>query len=901
MIKCDKRKAIMIYIIYVIMCLLFFGTKAFEDTKNRISVQYGVSTDDIIEITEDREVSCEIILERDNFEGISVRFQSNNKFQDERLTASVVDAVTEEILAEKTIELKYERIQNKDYGSTMYFYLPIKESEGRKVQIFFYMEKGENHTFPSLVLSTNQVEKSQLMIDGKMQDKALVFTANYMSGLKKSVLSELLNALIWILSGTVIFGFVSCSTKNDMSEVEVVKGKENNVIQLLKKYRKLLGILSLWGIMLVLCLYVYQYSVEKKIDTVKRREVFIPQKAEVHLDVDDTIDYIEQRFVCDTDNLSGIILPVSEKQNNVNSEIDVLVKNIKTEEILFEGKCESNDSNEYNISFINTFQNSKGCYLSLEIKPIRMDLKQIGFISGKEKQTESLEEVLEESFVKTGLLINGKYTENNIAVITEHNDVQFLNTLFLVFSSFLIFSVSVMYFVCFSRKRSIAYKYAVAALFFGLLLAFEIAVYTVPDEPSHIDTAYSISNKILGIPESSKPGYIFKRADDADMYVEQKQKLNVYSYERLFNELFEPLENDQLIECAALNNLQNSGMIFYIPQAIGLTLGRIFHCGTMLTLMLGRFMSLAVYIILSFFAIRKIPFAKISLVIIALLPISLQQAASFSYDSVINAMAFLFVSYCLAWAYRNDLKMHDLLIMIISGSLLSVVKGGVYLPICFLPILIILTKKNLSRAQKILISSVIGIFILSFVNKNLLNTLTRLLTEQGSAVGGSKNAEIYTFGYLLKYPHRFIGMFVNTFYEQGDSYLRNLLGGNLAWRDINVNWTIVFGFGFLLLVSCIRNNDEVEIGIKERIYLLGICAASFGLIELSMLLAWTPITHDYITGVQGRYFLPFFVLVLISMRNSLIILKKNIDQILLFAVVMLNVLTAFQVIQIVLE
>lgn len=66
----------------------------------------------------------------------------------------------------------------------------------------------------------------------------------------------------------------------------------------------------------------------------------------------------------------------------------------------------------------------------------------------------------------------------------------------------------------------------------------------------------------------------------------------------------------------------------------------------------------------------------------------------------------------------------------------------------------------------------------------------------------------------------------------------------------------------------------------------------FGLIEFSMLLVWTPVTLNFITGAQGRYFIPFFLLVLLCMRNSFFTVKKNIERkiILLFAVTDLTVI-----------
>ena len=52
-----------------------------------------------------------------------------------------------------------------------------------------------------------------------------------------------------------------------------------------------------------------------------------------------------------------------------------------------------------------------------------------------------------------------------------------------------------------------------------------------------------------------------------------------------------------------------------------------------------------------------------------------------------------------------------------------------------------------------------------------------------------------------------------------------------------------------------------------------------------MLLGWTPITTYTIEGVQGRYFLPFILTLLLIIRSNKIELKNHIDRYLLFAMI----------------
>ena len=57
---------------------------------------------------------------------------------------------------------------------------------------------------------------------------------------------------------------------------------------------------------------------------------------------------------------------------------------------------------------------------------------------------------------------------------------------------------------------------------------------------------------------------------------------------------------------------------------------------------------------------------------------------------------------------------------------------------------------------------------------------------------------------------------------------------------------------------------------------------------LSMLIAVTPLSSPVIGGVQGRYFLPFLPVLLISLKNDFIILTKNTNRSILYLMCCIN-------------
>ena len=88
-----------------------------------------------------------------------------------------------------------------------------------------------------------------------------------------------------------------------------------------------------------------------------------------------------------------------------------------------------------------------------------------------------------------------------------------------------------------------------------------------------------------------------------------------------------------------------------LEQVIKIALGRLLHLNSVPTFYLGRMMNLLLFAILGMLAVRKMPFGKNILFATALLPLTLQQVASYSYDSVIIAFAFYYVATCFDLAF----------------------------------------------------------------------------------------------------------------------------------------------------------------------------------------------------------------------------------------------------------
>ena len=92
----------------------------------------------------------------------------------------------------------------------------------------------------------------------------------------------------------------------------------------------------------------------------------------------------------------------------------------------------------------------------------------------------------------------------------------------------------------------------------------------------------------------------------------------------------------------------------YFPQTIGILLAKILHLNVIWMLWLGRFFNLLVYCILISVAIKLADKWSFVLFYMASLPISIQQAASFSPDVLINGLSILLIAYFIHLYCKED-------------------------------------------------------------------------------------------------------------------------------------------------------------------------------------------------------------------------------------------------------
>lgn len=842
----------MILILCIAVICMVSLWQGFERQADWSMEKYGTTSDDSIPINDETEVKIRFQITEDNFQGITVRLTSDTRnFESEKLEFTMVDGDTEEQIAAYEMELK-----NEVYNSATLALLPYEHSKGKEVIV--YITGKEIHKIPYLNISKNSNLKSELYIDGKKQKEVLVFSGAYIEGKSYNYQAFIEGALLLCLL-VLVYNWnrisvdieVSDEIKEYFPKNHRVKRLWNRILFFLRRYNKVCRFILLTIVYISLVVFVYQCYIDEKLSN--REDVTVVSNIK---NIDDLIlneknGEVIQIFTGRHSNLSVLYYPVEIKNTDKNAMLHVIISDEENGYLYHDAyiSIEKIKNNELKILLQKEFTSSYRQKVRVEMEPIDFGSTEIQFQSG-----------LGRSSVEC--FVNGEKTDIAPVLTASYNNNDFLNILYAVYALVIYVFLALIYYLFAVKEVALEKAFIPVVLLLGIIYLFVIPLYIVPDEYTHIDTAYSISNQILGVQESEKAGYMYKRECDLETEMAMESRAKMSSYRKIYTMLFSKTQNDTLVECYSKSAMGNASEIFYFPAAVGITIGRLLKWGNFPTLMFGRFCNLFVYVLLAYLAIRKTTFGRGHFFVVASLPITLQEAASYAYDSIINGMALVMLSY-IFYMMKKDSKISrmDVFVLLFTVMQFAYVKGGVYLPLCFLIVLIPYERNWKIRGKMKYFVSIIILTLTSFLKKNIISIIKRFQTTQGTNINGFTGGDMYTFGYLLHHPLKLISLYVNTIFMKSDSYVQGVFGGELAGFQLYMPWiTVVITFVVLVFLSIDKNTQTIVHRKFSKLWIGLIFLGSVMLILLSMLVAFTTTDYNYIAGVQGRYFVPIVLL-----------------------------------------
>ena len=405
--------------------------------------------------------------------------------------------------------------------------------------------------------------------------------------------------------------------------------------------------------------------------------------------------------------------------------------------------------------------------------------------------------------------------------------------------------------------------FLILAIGLGFLYMITITPLSAPDDQTHYLRALTVSSQLL----SENNFEVDSAYTDCREYCGH---LNVSSaYSRVINGLC----SEKLT--GSYNMVNYSAKIAYsfcyFPQVTGIIIARLLSLNGIWLYYLGRIFNLAFYVTVVYFAIKKIPRYKTVLLLCAIIPMALHQASSFSYDSFINAMAFLLIAMLTAAKYKNEkMTIKESAGIVICALLLTPAKV-IYGMIMLLAFLI--PRERFGSSKRCWLG-IITIFIVMttevfLINSSYLPGIATASTKTESI--NWENGHNYTISFICNNPKTTLLIFKNTIQTKWQWYIITCFGGWLSGLSLGIPKWIIGGIIAIILFAALYGDPEDGLlDFKSRVFYVTAFISIVFLVMLSMFLGWTSDTRTVIEGVQGRYFIPVLPLLFFALSNKFI-------------------------------
>lgn len=858
---------------YAVLCILYFVVSVavpHDRLESRGLEGIGKPTLKLKteEITDGTELRFEYLSEEQALSQLSFYFTADEEILSQgEILIEAYDTQTEELLGSETYDVA-------DLGAEAFWGVTFTEEPvNREITVAITgkdVEKG-----PYVWLNTEAQTSGSSYENGEKLEQNLIYNAVYRTQvhyirqpLLTTAMLAVLGSMFFLLAGRKAENTVGTEIRDreagDFVRAKGAAGRFRNLAiwfqNFYKKYRKLLGLGLLMLIVALIFYYVYDVQIREAMNST-HREVVMRDNGELLPVTADSREMV-QYYTTEEDELVGlgIRMDLSEDfagQGTVHAEVRDVTD--AEEGVLL---CAAD---------VDASTLLDGQYMGLIFDSSQSGIKGHTYEIRLEFSDELLDSGLSVIVTPAGyygenpLYVNGEESENRLSMNAHTYFNLFLKRYFFAMFLFAEFMAAGFYYLAFLRRCRIEKVFVFTILCLGVIYNFVLTPYMTPDESYHIDMSYRHSNTLLGI-ESAGENKCYKRQDDTGLEFTSSPSLE--NYKIIYDGLFSMAENDTLVEAEATSTTE-APMIIYLPAVLGMTLARLLHLGTVPMLLLGRWFSLLGFTILTYFGMKKLPFGKTALFLLAVLPMNLQQCTSFSYDAVITGVSFLYICWCVSLAFgEKQVKATDMLGLGILGIILVYGKSGVYLPLALLIFLIPAARFGGKRVRNLCVLGLFLLPVLCFLNQNTATVSYIATTTEATATVGSSTTAGYTIGYFLSQPLELVRMLANTLSDKTAFYLESLVGQKMGWVEIDISEVISMLFWLLLILASLKTKEEpMYIRTGQKWWIVFVCAVCAGLILAGMLLTWTPRGYVSIEGVQGRYFIPLMPALLLVLRN----------------------------------
>jgi uncharacterized membrane protein len=299
--------------------------------------------------------------------------------------------------------------------------------------------------------------------------------------------------------------------------------------------------------------------------------------------------------------------------------------------------------------------------------------------------------------------------------------------------------------------------------------------------------------------------------------------------------------------------------VAYTAQAIGIAIGRVASSRPLVWFYCARIVNLALFLLMVVFAIRWMPEMKWGLALLALMPMTLYEAASVSADAYTIGISLLMIAFLLRCAAGDGrLTARDISLMFAGTALMTLAKPG-YSPLIILALLIPEQRFGARGRKWTVVGGMLAIA--------LVIGIISVLIMPALVVGPPGVDSAGQLRFILAHPFKYLAIAFRCIFRasQFGSFI-----GWFGWLELRLPLWIIIPYG-LLLMAAPFDKRRAFMSSRQRLFIGAIFALLVAVIFTIQYLSYTPVGKRSIDSVQGRYFIPIaplFLLLFYSRRIS---------------------------------
>ncbi|MBR2028514.1 MAG: DUF2142 domain-containing protein [Oscillospiraceae bacterium] len=382
----------------------------------------------------------------------------------------------------------------------------------------------------------------------------------------------------------------------------------------------------------------------------------------------------------------------------------------------------------------------------------------------------------------------------------------------------------------------------------GVLFCFVTPPNQVPDEQSHYLRSYAMGMGDFQFDEKQEwPNDVYLLMEAFPVAYR-----NGYPAEKgcsildRFDIYFEDMASGRQGEHMGIIIFQ---IIPYLPQALGVFIGRLFGADALWCYWLARVANLVFYTACCYFALSWASRFRMMLYAIMIMPLTMFVVSSCNNDCMLFGLMFLVFGTVLSDSFDRK----KAITFAVAFAVMCTSKMNY---IVFILLLLLLPKGrwNVKIKRWQFAAIVLAVFLVVYEGMGLL---VGLLSNYGvieRPMSDSNPAAQLMF--VLKNPLRYFVVFLDTM--RNNSFFIST-GGLFGWIDVDIKVISAFT-PIVLLLAAFKNAPLLKKADFNRVVIFFITALlTYAVCATGLYLTWTPVTLPQIIGLQMRYFIPAFM------------------------------------------